>query len=165
MIFASPVFRPSSTTHVLLITELARRHSKPLRAAGVGHSPSDLACTSAWQVRTDAFSSPLSITKVGDKTIAHVQPGLILHNLHQWLKDNKCALSNCGSISDQTVAGLITTCTHGSGWDFPVLTSLVEEISVVVAGGDVDPKDGSKGKVRLITCSKDVEADLFHATM
>ena len=81
------------------------------------------------------------------------------------MKENKFALSNCGSISDQTVAGVITTCTHGSGWTFPVLTDLVEEISVVVAGGDIDPKDGSKGKVRSITCSKEVEADLFHATM
>lgn len=94
---------------------------------------------------------------------------MILLDLHEWLKNNDppMAISNCGSIYDQTLAGVITTCTHGTGWDFEVLTELVEEIGVVVAGGDagVDGQPDHKGTVRQVRCSKTVEPELFNATI
>lgn len=47
------VFEPSTEYHCALILELARREGRSVRAAGVGHSPSDLACTSGYMVRTE----------------------------------------------------------------------------------------------------------------
>jgi L-gulonolactone oxidase len=46
------VFEPEDEYQCELILELARREIKTLRAVGVGHSPSDLACTSGYMVRT-----------------------------------------------------------------------------------------------------------------
>lgn len=45
------IFEPESQYHCKLILELARREGKTVRAVGVGHSPSDLACTSGYMVR------------------------------------------------------------------------------------------------------------------
>lgn len=45
------IFEPESQYQCKLILELARREGKTVRAVGVGHSPSDLACTSGYMVR------------------------------------------------------------------------------------------------------------------
>jgi L-gulonolactone oxidase len=173
------VFKPETPDQVLLITTLARRLDKPVRAAAIGHSPSDLACTSAWQILMTGFDRPISVSPSpaspsGDSngpsggkggSIAHVQAGMTLNALHRWLAQNDLAMTNCGSIDAQSLGGTIVTCTHGSGWDFGVLTETVREVGVVVAGGDSQGEAKGEGEVRLVRCSKDVEPDLFNATM
>ena len=47
----SSVFRPSSEHQLELIVELARREKQTVRAVGIGHSPSDLACTSGYMIQ------------------------------------------------------------------------------------------------------------------
>jgi L-gulonolactone oxidase len=46
------VFEPRNVRQCALIFELARREGKTVRAVGVGHSPSDLACTDEYMLRT-----------------------------------------------------------------------------------------------------------------
>lgn len=46
------IFEPVDERQCALILELARREGKTVRAVGVGHSPSDLACTSGYMVQT-----------------------------------------------------------------------------------------------------------------
>jgi len=62
-------------------------------------------------------------------------------------------MSNVGSISDQSLGGVITTATHGSGIDYAVIPSQVLELTLLVA-------DGSR-----ISCSRDKCSDLFLATL
>ena len=47
------VFEPETPEQCAAALELARREGRTLRAAGVGHSPSDLACTSGFMLRTE----------------------------------------------------------------------------------------------------------------
>lgn len=47
----SSVFRPSTEHQLELIVELARREKQTVRAVGIGHSPSDLACTSGYMIQ------------------------------------------------------------------------------------------------------------------
>ena len=62
-------------------------------------------------------------------------------------------MSSVGSISDQTLAGVITTATHGSGLKFGVISTAVMSLTLLLA-------DGSQQ-----TCSKEVNKDLFLATL
>src|SRR5947209_6325061 len=50
------IFEPETEHHCQLVLELARREGRVVRAVGVGHSPSDLACTSAYMLRTTKLS-------------------------------------------------------------------------------------------------------------
>lgn len=54
-----------------------------------------------------------------------VEAGMDLHTLHQVLKNNDLALSNLGSISDQSVAGVMATASHGTGTTFGSLSTMV----------------------------------------
>jgi len=56
------VFEPETEYQCELILELARREGKTLRAVGVGHSPSDLACTSGYMLRTGKLNQLLEVS-------------------------------------------------------------------------------------------------------
>lgn len=55
------VFEPETEGQCKLILELARREGKVVRAVGVGHSPSDLACTTGFMVRMTRFKRMLEV--------------------------------------------------------------------------------------------------------
>lgn len=55
------VFEPENESHCQLILELARREGRRVRFAGVGHSPSDLACTKEYMVRTLKLNKVLEV--------------------------------------------------------------------------------------------------------
>jgi len=60
---------------------------------------------------------------------------------------------NVGSISDQTLAGIIATATHGSGIAYGVMSTQVMALTLLLA-------DGSR-----ITCSRTEYRDLFIASI
>ena len=65
------VFEPETEEQCELVLELARREGKTVRAAGVGHSPSDVACTSQFMLRTEKLSK---IIEVSVKFSCHTCP-------------------------------------------------------------------------------------------
>lgn len=62
-------------------------------------------------------------------------------------------MSNVGSISDQTLAGVVTTATHGTGIRYGVISTHVIFLTLLLA-------DGSR-----VTCSSSERADLFTASI
>jgi hypothetical protein len=58
------VFEPKTERHLELIVELARREGRTIRPAGVGHSPSDLACTSGFMVRMGHMDAIIEVRNV-----------------------------------------------------------------------------------------------------
>lgn len=88
-----------------------------------------------------------------EKGYVVVQGGIILEDLHAQLATYNLAMSNLGSISDQTLAGVITTATHGSGLTFGVMSTQVLALTLMLA-------DGTK-----ITCSTLEHPELFKASL
>lgn len=82
-----------------------------------------------------------------------MQAGISLSMLHQRLAQYGLAMSNVGSISDQSLGGVVTTATHGSGIDYAVIPSHVLSLTLLVA-------DGSR-----VRCSRHERPDLFLATL
>ena len=58
------VFEPENDYQCELVLELARREGKTVRAVGVGHSPSDLACTSGYMLRTAKLDRVLEVSRI-----------------------------------------------------------------------------------------------------
>ncbi|KAJ8516207.1 hypothetical protein ONZ45_g6482 [Pleurotus djamor] len=145
------VFVPETEYHCELVLELGRREGKRVRAVGVGHSPSDLACTNEYMLRTEKLNRLLEVH--AEKNYVVVQAGITLQDLHSELAKHKLAMINVGSISDQTLAGIVTTATHGSGIDFGVMSTHALGLNLLLA-------DGSR-----VFCSRYEREDLFMATI
>ncbi|EMD35022.1 hypothetical protein CERSUDRAFT_116534, partial [Gelatoporia subvermispora B] len=145
------VFEPESEYQCQLVLELARREGKTVRAAGVGHSPSDLACTSGYMLRTEKLDKIIEVNV--EKKYVVAQGGITLNALHAALDAHKLAMSNLGSISDQTLAGIVATATHGSGITFQVLSTYVLSLALLLA-------DGSR-----VVCSRNDRPELFMASI
>ncbi|KDQ54563.1 hypothetical protein JAAARDRAFT_38243 [Jaapia argillacea MUCL 33604] len=145
------VFEPETECQCRLILELARREGQTIRAAGVGHSPSDLACTSGYMLRTDKLCKVIEVNY--EKRYVIAESGITLHSLHAELAEHGLAMINVGSISDQTLAGIVTTATHGSGITYGVMSTHVLGLTLLLA-------DGTRMK-----CSRDEHPDLFMASI
>ncbi|KAI8874446.1 L-gulonolactone/D-arabinono-1,4-lactone oxidase [Ramicandelaber brevisporus] len=91
----------------------------------------------------------LDIDKVNRQVT--VQAGMRLHDLNDALEQNGLALSSIGSISEQSIGGLIATATHGTGIKYGTISSMVKSLVLV---------DGT-GKV--IECSAAENEDVFSA--
>lgn len=161
------VFRPTTVLQCRQVLELARREGATVHPVGVGHSPSDLACTKGWLMRMEGLTgtikvsqhSPLDakLTVQANEKTATFYAGTTLHAIHASLAQANppVALPNIGSISDQTIGGLISTASHGSGVTFPVLSKHVQSLVIAL------PQPG----IPIVTVSPTNDPELFQASL
>ena len=79
------------------------------------------------------------------RRLVRVLGGTHLRELNAALDDDNLALPNMGGYDAQTIGGVVSTSTHGSGVDFGPFPDLVRSLDLVVAGGEVvrvEPTDG-----------------------
>ncbi|KAG1472052.1 hypothetical protein G6F56_001766 [Rhizopus delemar] len=143
------LFSPETENQVKKIILLASKFNKTLKAVGSGHSPSDLACSSGFMITLDRMNRLLNVNKTNN-TVS-VEAGMSLHTLHKVLRENGFSLSNLGSISDQSIGGVMATATHGTGAHFGCLSSLIVDLTLIAADG------------RVIFCSFQENRDIFEA--
>lgn len=74
------VFEPRNVRQCAMIFELARREGKTVRAVGVGHSPSDLACTNEYMLRTTKLDKIIEVSSLLVRA-PQFPPILALHSL------------------------------------------------------------------------------------
>lgn len=148
---------PTKLEQLCEIVREAERDGIAVRAAGSGHSWSDVALTDGILVRPEGLARPLDLDRVllqaeaGDpeedtgSTLVQVQAGMRIAELNSHLRARGLALPNMGGFDGQTVAGVISTSTHGSGIAFGPLSDLVRSLDVVAARGVVyriEPGEG-----------------------
>lgn len=114
------------------LIELLEASSK-IRLVGTGHSWSAICLSNDTLINTDRYNRVLHIDT--EKMQVKVQAGIKLWQLNEYLDKQGLALKNLGSISRQSVAGAISTGTHGSGIGYQILGSQVEEMSLLKADG------------------------------
>jgi FAD/FMN-containing dehydrogenase len=132
------IARPTSTEEVVELVKTGRK----IRCIGTGHSWSELALTDDILMATDGLNKILSIDKV--KNQATIQAGAKLEDLNIALWNKGYAYSNLGSIARQSLAGAVSTATHGTGLNFQVLGSMVESFKLVKADGEILELDKTK---------------------
>ncbi|SPO19630.1 related to L-gulonolactone oxidase [Ustilago trichophora] len=150
------VFAPTTVSHCAAIVELARRQGVQLRAIGRAHSPSDLPFTTGWAMRMAGLNGVVDLNH-SDYTITALA-GTYISDIHDALDSAqpRLAMCNVGSISEQTIAGLISTATHGTGILFPVVSSYVSQLTILCP-----LPEGTQH----LTCSREQNAELFNATL
>lgn len=65
-----------------------------------------------------------------------VQAGIRLWQLQQYLTERDLTLAQIGSIMNQSIAGVMSTGTHGTGLGFGIISTLVTEIELMTIGSD-----------------------------
>lgn len=96
----------------------------------------------------------LFIHKVNaEKRSVRAQGGITLQRLHAGLEAHGLAMINLGSISEQTLAGMVTTATHGTGITHQILSTHVQQLTLLLANGS------------RVRCSRSDRPDLFLASL
>jgi L-gulono-1,4-lactone dehydrogenase len=124
----------------------ARLH---VRALGSGHSFTPVAATDGLALDLSGWTGIVAAdTRTGTVT---VRSGTTLRELNAALGGLGLAMANLGDIDAQTLAGALSTGTHGTGARLGGLATQVEALDLVLA-------DGS-----LVTCSATTRPELFAA--
>jgi L-gulono-1,4-lactone dehydrogenase len=110
-----------------------------VKVAGAGHSFTDIACTDGLMLDLTRMNGVLRTE--GDEVT--VKAGITIRELGPALAERGLALENQGDVDAQTIAGAISTATHGTGGRFANISSQVTGVRLVTASGDaVELREG-----------------------
>ena len=156
---ASPVSveYPDTVAEVCDLVRAAAEAGRRVKCVGAGHSFTPAAATDGVLVSLDHLTGIESISPNRDAdgtpcgADVTVWAGTRLHRLGPLLWELGLAQPNLGDFDQQSVAGAISTGTHGTGADFGALPTTVVGLQLVTADGSV------------LTCSRDREPEVFEA--
>jgi L-gulono-1,4-lactone dehydrogenase len=106
-----------------------------VRAAGSGHSFTEAALTEGTMLRVEALRGVIDADR--ESGLVKVGGGTVLHDLNEELAGLGLAMENLGDIDEQTIAGAISTGTHGTGARLRNISAQVEGLELVLADGSV----------------------------
>ena len=141
--------RPRSEAEISAAVKDASSAGLRVRALGSGHSFTAVAATSG--VALD-LSQWTGITAADTRTgLVTVRSGTTLRALNAELSGLGLAMANLGDIDAQTLAGALSTGTHGTGARLGGLATQVTSLELVLADGSV------------VSCSATSRPELFAA--
>ena len=143
------VEHPTDVDDVSRIVQQAAAAGRSVKVAGSGHSFTAAAVTDGTLLHLDRLDRMLQADS--ESGLVTVQAGMPLHVLNRALASADLAMSNLGDIDLQTVAGAISTGTHGTGQRLGGLATQVRGLQVVLGDGSV------------VRCSADERPELFGA--
>ena len=137
------IYAPRSIDDVVAIVRAAEEASVTTRAVGSGHSWSDVALTDGYLMTTAGLARvpapelDFRAPAWKERALVRVEGGARLKELNTWLRRKGLALRQMGGYDHQTVAGVISTSTHGSGMTFGPLNDSAHSLDMVVSEGRV----------------------------
>ncbi len=140
--------RPRNETEIVNLVQAAAKEDRRIRVVGAGHSFTGLAVTDEVLVTLDDMSSVVSLNRDSGKVT--VESGIRLFNLNPLLDAAGLAMPNLGDIAYQSVAGAISTSTHGTGLKFQSIAAGVTGLRIVTGDGSV------------IECDEEKNSEILH---
>lgn len=141
------VVYPESEQAIQACVHKAIQDGKKIRIIGAGHSFTPLSKTDEILVSLDQYQGLIQVDK--EKKQAKVKAGTKLFTLGDLLFEQGLAMENLGDIDRQSIAGTISTGTHGTGLDFGTISTQIRAIRFV------------NGKGEMVSCSEDENQSLF----
>jgi L-gulonolactone oxidase len=146
---ASTVLRPADEGELLSDIRLHAAEGRRFKAVGSGHSFTDIAAADDVRLDMSALTGLASVDRAAG--LATVRAGTPLWMLNELLAEHGLAIPNLGDIDAQTIAGAISTGTHGTGAAFGCLSTFVSGLRLVTSTGEA------------IDCSATERPDVFAA--
>jgi L-gulono-1,4-lactone dehydrogenase len=143
------IARPGSIEAICEAVERAGREGRRVRTTGSGHSFSDVACTDGLMLKLDRFAGILDVDRASG--LVRAQAGITIRALNRQLDAHGLALENLGDVDAQSIAGAISTATHGTGARLRNLSAQVHALTLVLADGST------------LECSRERDPEIFRA--
>jgi L-gulonolactone oxidase len=128
---AAPANREDLVAAIAAAAEAGRKVS----VAGSGHSFTETALTDGTLIHLGALAGVLEADAASG--LVRVGGGTVLAQLNEELARLGLAMENLGDIDRQTIAGAISTGTHGTGAGLPNISAQVEGIELALGDGTV----------------------------
>ena len=125
----SPASRDELGEAIVAATAAGRKVS----IAGSGHSFTEAALTGGTMLRVEALAGVIDADPASG--LVKVGAGTVLADLNEELAGLGLAMENLGDIDRQTIAGAISTGTHGTGARLRNISAQVEGLELVLADG------------------------------
>ncbi|MEH0110994.1 D-arabinono-1,4-lactone oxidase [Tersicoccus sp. MR15.9] len=139
------VVRPDDTDELAsLLADGSAQHVRPL---GSGHSFSGIGAPEEVALDVGAFSGLLAVDR--ERRRVTLGAGTHLWEIPGLLSGHRLAMQNLGDIDRQTLAGALSTGTHGTGAAFGGLSTQVVGVTLVTGDG------------RVLTVDEDTQPELL----
>ncbi|WP_175985816.1 D-arabinono-1,4-lactone oxidase [Microbacterium tenebrionis] len=136
------VERPRSPEGVQRAVLAAIAQDLPIKAVGAGHSFAGIAVAPGVLLELDDLQGLVSVDV--ERSRVTLLAGTRLHRIPRMLAPHGLAMQNLGDIDRQSIAGAISTGTHGTGAGFGGLATQVVGATLITAAGEflrVDEND------------------------
>ncbi|KAL5494208.1 hypothetical protein EMCRGX_G015492 [Ephydatia muelleri] len=139
---------PETEAEIVQIVRDANNQGRKIRVLASGHSWSEIAQTQDIMISLGRYKGKVSFDPA---TMEYtVKAGTRLAELNELLDKDHVAMINLGSVTGQTIAGAISTATHGTGHGFTNLAALVTKLKFVSGSGEVMTVDNSDERFRAL---------------
>jgi FAD-linked oxidoreductase len=127
------IVSPASRDELSEAVAAAAAAGRTVSVAGSGHSFTEAALTDGTLLRIEALKGVLDADPASG--LVRVAAGTVLADLNEELARLGLAMENLGDIDRQTIAGAISTGTHGTGAKLRNISAQVEGLELVLADG------------------------------
>jgi L-gulono-1,4-lactone dehydrogenase len=172
------VYHPANVQQIVEVVQEAEREGVTARAVGSGHSWSDATLTRGFLIEMTKVSGFLEIGQesladnVDTTHLVKVKGGTKLAVLNEGLRERGLGLTNMSGYDGLSIAGLMSTSTHGSGIAFGPIHDFVRSIELVASGGRrfrIEPFGGISDPERFGDHHPEMKLiqddDYFHAVL
>lgn len=143
------VVKPASLQELANLIGTYASEGRRVRVVGAGHSFTPLVYTDDVLVSLENMQGIESID--AERNQVTIWGGTRLHKLGDDLLAQGLAQENLGDIDVQSIAGAVSTGTHGTGTRFGTISTQLVGMTLVTANGDI------------IECSEEQNTDIFKA--
>jgi L-gulonolactone oxidase len=138
--------RPRDRDQLAEVVAAAGEAGRVVSVAGGGHSFTEAALTEGTMLDLGALSGVIESDR--DSGLVRVGGGTILADLNEELGRLGLAMENLGDIDRQTIAGAISTGTHGTGARLRNISAQVEAVELVLGDGSLRELSGDDDLLR-----------------
>lgn len=129
------VIRPGAREELAEAIAVAAAAGQRVKVTGSGHSFTEAALTEGTMIDLGSLAGVLDADP--GSGLVKVGGGTVLADLNEELARLGLAMENLGDVDRQTIAGAISTGTHGTGAELRNLSAQVEGLELVLADGSV----------------------------
>ncbi|MEM8706305.1 MAG: D-arabinono-1,4-lactone oxidase [Actinomycetota bacterium] len=145
------IFAPGSEDELAGIVRRAGQEGRRVKVMGAGHSFTAIAVTPDFHVTIEALDRLHSVDR--NTGLVTVGAGITLKKLNRVLDKEGLALTNMGDIDKQSIAGAISTGTHGTGLAYGGIATQVRGLRLITPSGESVDIDATQ-EPELFSCAR-----------